>query len=154
MNAKIREIAGSIVSVGALILYAITLLDVIRRVKEWTAGLPPVLIEDGKKLIITGLGALISAVVIATLGVSVPGKAPTGTVKKLSNDYGEVALSVTTIVYITVWVVLGGYAAYVGVIKFPGASSTLYDIGISWLGILIGALYAYFGLTPPRSGSE
>ncbi|MEJ2596510.1 MAG: hypothetical protein P8100_15600, partial [bacterium] len=60
----------------------------------------------------------------------------------------------TTIVYITVWVVLGGYAAYVGVIKFPGASSTLYDIGISWLGILIGALYAYFGLTPPRSGSE
>jgi hypothetical protein len=154
MNVKVREIAGSIVSLGALVLYAITLLDIINRVKGWSAGQSPILIDDGKKLIVTGLGGLISAVVIATLGVSEPGKAPIGTVRKLSKDYGQLTFSVITILYIAAWVFLGGYVAYVGVIKYPGASSTLYDLGISWLGILIGALYAYFGLNPPQHGSE
>jgi hypothetical protein len=154
MNAKIREIAGSIVSAGALILYAITLFHIISRIKGWSAGQPPVQIDDGMKLIVTGLGGLISAVVIATLGVSEPGKAPIGTVKKLSKDYGQIALSVITILYIAVWAILGGYAAYIGVIKYPGASSTMYDIGIAWFGILIGALYAYFGLNLPQPESE
>jgi hypothetical protein len=154
MNVKVREIAGSIVSLGALVLYAITLLDIINRVKGWSAGQSPILIDDGKKLIVTGLGGLISAVVIATLGVSEPGKAPIGTVRKLSKDYGQLTFSVITILYIAAWVFLGGYTTYIGVIKFPGASSTLYDMGISWLGILIGALYAYFGLNPPQRGSE
>jgi len=154
MNVKVREIAGSIVSLGALVLYAITLLDIINRVKGWSAGQSPILIDDGKKLIVTGLGGLISAVVIATLGVSEPGKAPIGTVRKLSKDYGQLTFSVITILYIAAWVFLGGYTTYIGVIKFPGASSTLYDLGISWLGILIGALYAYFGLNPPQHGSE
>jgi hypothetical protein len=154
MNVKVREIAGSIVSLGALVLYAITLLDIINRVKGWSAGQSPILIDDGKKLIVTGLGGLISAVVIATLGVSEPGKAPIGTDRKLSKDYGQLTFSVITILYIAAWVFLGGYTTYIGVIKFPGASSTLYDMGISWLGILIGALYAYFGLNPLQRGSE
>jgi hypothetical protein len=154
MNTKIREIAGSIVSVGALIIYAITLLNIVNQVKGWTAGQPPLLIDDGKKLIVTGLGGLISAVVIATLGVSEPGKAPIGTVRNLSREYGQVALSVITILYIAVWVLLGGYVAYVGVIRFPEASSTLYDMGMAWFGILLGALYAYFGLNLPQTRSE
>jgi hypothetical protein len=154
MNLKIKEIAGSIISVGALILYFITLLDIVQQVKGWTAGQPPVVIDDGMKLIATGLGGLISAVVIATLGLSEPGKAPTGTLKSLSRDYGQLTLSVIAVIYIAVWMFLGIYTAYHGVIKSPGASTTLYDMGITWFGILVGALYAYFGINPARAAPD
>ncbi len=154
MNLKIREIAGSIISTGALVLYLVTMLDIISKVKVWIPGQPPVQINDGQILIATGIGGLISAVVIATLGISEPGKAPVGTVKALSRDYGQVLLSGITIVYMAVWLFLGSYVVYHGVIRSPGASSTLHDIGISWFGILTGALYAYFGLNPTKAEPE
>ena len=144
MNQKIREIVGSLISVVILILYAAVLWEIIDLVKDWNKGDPEVDIAGGKLLIVTGIGGLVSAVVIATLGISEPGRAPTGTVQVLSKDFGKTLMTIVTLVYIGVWLFLGGYAAIYGVIKLPEASSTLNELGIAWFGLLLGAGYAYF----------
>jgi hypothetical protein len=92
------------------------------------------------------IGGVVSAVIIATLGISRPGGAPTRQVQHLSEDYGPNLLKAIVITYISVWALLGGFAFYVGVLKSPEASSTLNEIGKAWLGLVVGAAYAYFGI--------
>ncbi|MEN8229305.1 MAG: hypothetical protein ABFS38_14195 [Bacteroidota bacterium] len=150
MNQKIREIAGSLISVGILIFYFKALWQMVEKVKGWIPGNGPVEFSDGTILLATGLGGLVSAVVITTLGISKPGKAPTGAVQELSKDFGQITMAIIAIAYVGVWLFLGGYAAIYGVIRMPDASSTLHEMGIAWFGLLLGAGYAYFGINPPK----
>jgi len=48
--------------------------------------------------------------------------------------------------YIIVWLLIGFSSFYVGVIRSPDVSVTLNEIGKTWLGILVGAAYAWFGI--------
>jgi len=43
-------------------------------------------------------------------------------------------------------------AFYVGVLRRPDVSVTLNEIGKSWIGILVGAAYAWFGIKKPATG--
>ncbi|HET6449917.1 MAG TPA: hypothetical protein VFI08_01350, partial [Spirochaetia bacterium] len=54
--------------------------------------------------------------------------------------------------YIFVWLVLGLVALVVGVVVFPNVSKTLSNLGTAWLGVAVGAAYAYFAIRPPQSG--
>ena len=150
MNQKIREIIGSLISIGILILYAAVLWGILNLVKDWKIDDPEIPIAGGKLLILTGIGGLVSAVVIATLGISKSGGAPTGLVQKLSKDFDEILMTIVTIVYIAVWFILGCFIVYYGVIKFPDASSTINELGQAWIGLAVGAAYAYIGINTKK----
>jgi hypothetical protein len=146
MNMKIREIAGSILAVGLLIFYVLVVWQMISEVKDWIHGNDPISFSGGKYWIVNAIGGLISAVVITTLGISKPGGAPIGSVRELSRALGEVLMGIVTIMYITIWVILGCFVIYYGVIESPEASATLNEMGKAWFGLFIGAVYAYLGI--------
>ena len=148
MNLKIREIIGCLISVALLVIYAVVLWDILDLVKEWKTGDPEVIISGGQLLIVNGVGGLVSAVVIMTLGITKKGYAPTATVVKLSKDLGKIIMAVVTIGYVLVWLILAGFVIYHGVIESPEASTTINELGKTWIGLVIGAGYAYFGINP------
>lgn len=96
------------------------------------------------------IGGLVSALVIAELSVTKPGEVPA---TRLINTNLPVRVQnltkMVTGVYLLVWL-LGGLAAFVfGYLKAPpNGIPALADLGQSWLGIAVGAGYAYFGIKP------
>jgi hypothetical protein len=91
----------------------------------------------------------VSAVVIANLAVSDPGETPISQVREMAEAYGKRLLKTVVWIYIIVWLLIGTGAFYVGVIRCPDTVATLTEIGKAWLGILVGALYAWFGIKKP-----
>jgi len=150
MNQKIKEIIGCLISIGLLAVYAAVLWEVLNLVKEWEVNDPEIPINAGKLLILTGVGGLVSTIVIATLGISERSTAPTGSVRALSRDLNKTLMAIVTSAYVLVWLSLGGYLVYYGLVESPGASSTINELGQAWLGLAIGAVYAYVGINPKK----
>jgi len=106
-------------------------------------------ISQGTILISTTVGGLVSALVVAVLGATPPGESPSRLV--LSRNAGEFSRqlgNVIVILYLLVWIVTGLAALFFGLISYAGLSSTLADIGTTWLGIAVATGYAYFGIKP------
>ncbi len=95
------------------------------------------------------IGGLVSALVIAELAITEPGKAPVARV--LDSDASVSAarfVKIVTGIYLLVWVVAGLTAFVVGYLQHPGVLQPLTDLGQSWLGLAVAAGYAYFGIQP------
>lgn len=97
------------------------------------------------------IGGLVSALVIAVLAATKPGEAPG--LHVLSADQQAHAgtrtkfvLRAVTGLYLTVWLVAGLSAFFVGYLWHPNVLPALTDLGQGWLGIAVGAGYAYFGI--------
>lgn len=109
------------------------------------------LVREGLMYVVTTVGGLVSALVIAVLSVSRPGGVPelagfSSTKKALQRlTNGVVSL------YLILWLVAGMSALLYGVMWYPGVLPTLSDIGTTWLGLAVSATYAYFGLNPPKN---
>ena len=98
---------------------------------------------------VTMVGGMVSALVVAVLGATDPGGSPSRLVlsRDASERSGKIANAIV-ILYLITWGVTGLAALYVGLMKYPGLSNTLADIGTTWLGIAVAAGYAYFGIKP------
>lgn len=99
--------------------------------------------------IVTMIGGLVSALVVAKLAVTKPGESPA--LMPLQADAGDMARSLSTWLtgaYLVVWLVIGLTALIVGVMVFPDSNATLGEIGTTWLGLAVASGYAYFGINP------
>lgn len=95
----------------------------------------------------TTVGGLVSALVIAELAITKPGEAPVArALQPSSSTRATNALRVITGIYLLVWVGLGLTAYVVGTMWYPGALQPLTDLGQAWLGLVVAAGYAYFGI--------
>lgn len=94
------------------------------------------------------IGGLVSALVIAELSVTKPGELPTA--RLLAPGLSDALKNLTKIItgiYLLVWLVAGLAAFIIGYLHTaPGVMTPLADLGQSWLGIAVGAGYAYFGI--------
>src|ERR1700692_465739 len=97
------------------------------------------------------IGGLVSALVIAELAITEPGKAPVAHAVSIAAPGWESSwiLTIVTSFYLLVWVVTGLAAYIVGTMWWPGKLQPLSDLGQGWLGLAVTAGYAYFGLSPP-----
>lgn len=97
---------------------------------------------------LTLIGGLVSALVIAELSITQPGEAPAArlvTADTAKNRKG--LMQIVTGMYLLVWLVTGLLAFLVGFLNSgPEVLPVLSDLGQSWLGIAVGAGYAYFGI--------
>ena len=138
-------IFGGIVAYILLILYSGSVVYMAKKVI-----LNPdkkVVFSSGLTFVVTTIGGLVSALVIAKLAITKPGESPA--VTQLSDDSSERAKSFATLLtvfYLFGWLGTGLIALTVGVMVYPDSNSTLGDIGTTWLGLAVASGYAYFGL--------
>jgi hypothetical protein len=161
MAKNFPAIFGGIVAYVLLLLYAGTVISMtIGVIQHGMAEAPRD--RDGKTLpkekveftpgvvnIVTLIGGLVSALVIAKLAITKPGENPA--LMKLSADAGELGKNLATwltVAYLVGWLATGLVALIVGVMVFPDSNSTLGEIGTTWLGLAVASGYAYFGISP------
>jgi hypothetical protein len=146
MDSKVKEIVMGVIACMLLLIYAFALGKIILSVLNWTPGSGAYIGNANLVWIVNLLGGVVSAVVIGNLALSSPGQAPIEQVRVMTRSYGKKLMQTMVWIYISVWLVTGLAAFYAGVIKCPDVFDPLSQIGKSWLGILAGALYAWFGI--------
>jgi len=151
MKNTFAVVFGGVLAFILLILYASTVaymsVEVIR-----SGRLSPVKaleFSSGLVFVVTTIGGLVSALVIAKLAITEPGGNPgimriTGTAEEKQSPW------VTTIAvgYLAIWLIVGLSALVFGVLLYPKVNQTLNDIGTTWLGLAVASGYAYFGIAP------
>ena len=145
-NGKAREILFGIIACLMLVIYVLALGNIILSVLSWDPQSGEFSAKENVVWVVNLLGGIVSAVVIGNLAVSGPGEVPTQQVREMSRDYGIKVMQTVVWIYIGVWLLIGLATFYVGVIRCPDVYSTLNDMGKSWLGIIVGALVAWFGI--------
>ena len=141
---------GGVIAYILLALYATTVRYMTYMVaqyeqRDFTAGVT---------YVVTTVGGLVSALVVARLAVAVPGRKPT-LVPSAAHERGDppgTLSDVLTAAYLIVWLLTGLAALVVGVMLYSGVNTALAGIGTTWLGLAVAAGYAYFGLEPGRGG--
>jgi len=96
------------------------------------------------------IGGLVSAVVIAELGLPQPYNVPFSRV--LGDDPTKLQLTllkIMTFLYITVWLGVGLWVL-VATWKKPAEIPALTALARSWFGLAVAAGYVYFGLKPAK----
>jgi len=146
MNPKAKEILMGIIACMLLLIYTFTLGELIISVYNWDTEAGEFVPNVNAVWVICLIGGIVSAVVIANLAVSDPGGTPNSQVREMAEAYGKKLLNTIVWLYVIVWLLIGAGAFYVGVIRCPDVCETLNEIGKSWLGILAGAIYAWFGI--------
>jgi len=151
MQNKFAVIFGGAITGTLLILYtfAVTYMSVL--VYRAAQVRPDKAIEfsSGLVYVATMIGGLVSALVIAKLAITRPGRNP-GVMRITANADGEPNEWVTrlSIAYLVIWLVTGLVALVIGVMLYPKVNQSLNDLGMTWLGLAVASGYAYFGIKP------
>jgi len=146
MNPKSKEILLGVIACMLLLIYLVSLGSLIWAVLRWDPEGGGYVPGINAVWVINLLGGLVSGVVIGNLALADSGSTPLSQVKVLTHDYGRRLMKGIVWTYIIVWLLIGFSSFYVGVIRSPDVSVTLNEIGKTWLGILVGAAYAWFGI--------
>lgn len=96
------------------------------------------------------ISGLVAALVIAELSITKPGQAPAARlVDPAISERRKGLMQIVTGLYLMVWLIAGLLAFLFGYLMAePGVLPSLADLGQGWLGIAVGAGYAYFGIKP------
>lgn len=106
-------------------------------------------VTAGVETILTLVGGLISALVVAELAVTRAGAPPAARLLSAqATPRARRALSWVATAYLLVWVACGVAAVWVGFILRPDAVPALTDLARTWLGLAVAAAYAYLGIEP------
>ena len=155
MTKSFSALFGAIIAILLLLLYTATLSFMIYKVIQGAGNPNGVDFTPGVVYVVTMVGGLVSALVIATLAISVPGDSPSILTMAKDINVDKVKLDKWTkrivALYITVWMITGLTALLVGVMFYPDVNKTVSDIGTTWLGFAIAAGYSYFGIQPGNS---
>jgi len=151
MNLKAKEILLGVIACLLLLIYFFTLGNIILSVLKWDSEAGNYIPGVNLVWVVNLLGGLVAGVVIGNMALADRGSTPLSQVKVLSEDYGKRLMQTIVWIYIVVWLLIGSGAFYVGVIMRPDISVTLNEIGKSWLGILVGAAYVWFGIKNPAA---
>lgn len=139
-----KRLFGAAIAVVLLGLYVYAVGEAIRIALSDDAGV----LKPGFANAMNTIGGLVSALVIAELAITKPGKQPAA--RMLPSDTGATANKVATFVaigYVAIWILLGLAAFVIGVMLHDGKVQALTDLGAAWLGLAVAAGYAYFGLS-------
>lgn len=146
MNTKSAEIFKGLIAIILLIIYFLTLGYVILEAMKWDPSGPPLIVSSNILWTVNVIGGLVAAVIIANFAVSKPGEAPLSQLENMSEAYGRTFMATVIWIYVIIWLIIGLAAFLVGVLFRPEACETLNELGKSWLGILLGSAYAWFGV--------
>ena len=153
MSSRFGAVFGALLAFLLLALYCSSALYLIYEVYHTAAG-GKVEKTDGYIYVLTTVGGLVSALVIAQLSVTKPGSTPTIAGSKPKSTLGIYATNTMVTIYLLAWVFTGLAALVVGVMINPDVNKTISDLGTTWLGLAVSAAYAYFGIQPSETKDE
>jgi len=153
MSSRFGAVFGALLAFLLLALYCSSALYLIYEVYHTAAG-GKVEKTDGYIYVLTTVGGLVSALVIAQLSVTKPGSTPTIAGSKPESTLGIYATNTMVTIYLLAWVFTGLAALVVGVMINPDVNKTISDLGTTWLGLAVSAAYAYFGIQPSETKDE
>ncbi|WP_156918381.1 hypothetical protein [Bradyrhizobium sp. Cp5.3] len=157
MSSRFGAIFSGTLALVLLALYCSSALYLIFKVYAWGACASPSGYEGGYIYVLTTVGGLVSALVIAQLSVTKPGTAPTIGGTAPESNLGIYATNTVVGFYLFAWVFTGLAALIVGVMICTdpaNGNKTITDLGTTWLGLAVTAAYAYFGIQPGGRGGE
>jgi len=102
-------------------------------------------LTSGFVFILTTIGALIAALVVAELAVTPSLRQPAG--RTVTDNQSRWA-SAGAIVYMVVWLICGLYSVIVGFLLHPDVVPPLTAEAKSWMGLAVAAIYSYFAIKP------
>lgn len=142
---------GSVFSAGLalalLIIYAVSALNmVIDVLNDATPQMMQDKYKPGYIYVLTTVGGLVSALVVAKLSVTSPGNMPMLPGSAPESTWGRRANATVVSIYLLAWAMVGLSCLIVGVMVKPDVSSTVADIGTAWLGLAVSSAYVYFGI--------
>ncbi|MCB1539781.1 MAG: hypothetical protein KDJ16_15645 [Hyphomicrobiales bacterium] len=146
MSTRFGAVFGSTLAFSLLALYSLSTFWLILKIVEAQGG--AVAVSAGYTYVLTTVGGLVSALVIAQLSVTRPGEAPAIGGFEPATTVGVYATNTVVAIYLFVWIGTGLAALITGVMLYPDASKTISDLGTTWLGLAVSAAYAYFGIKP------
>ena len=130
----------AVIVILLLALYGVVLGDVICDLLSLPGDeyKPP---SDQAIAITTMIGGLVSAVVVAKLASTDPGKFPSLSGTEDVNTFEKIVVGL----YLFFWIIIGGLCLWIG--TFVNDTEPLInDTGTTWLGIAVAAAYSYFGI--------
>jgi len=155
---KVQAVFGGVIAVVLLLLYSSILIFMIVQVIDCESASEScgAAITKGMVYVVTMIGGLISALVIAQLAITPAGEMPfmqqfedsANMPPEKQPRIGKVGITRLIVIYLSVWVLLGLAALVVGVIIYPDRSETISAMGNTWLGLAVAAGYSYFGIQP------
>lgn len=107
-------------------------------------------ITSGITLVLTLVGGLISALVVAELAITKAGEAPAARMIQPGAPTTSKVVKVVATTYIIAWLAAGVLAFVVGVMQHDGVVQQLTDVGKSWFGLAVAAAYSYLGVQPQK----
>ena len=148
MNDKtIRLIVSGLLAYAFLGLYAFVLVKAIgyAHIKDPPADAA---LSDEAWWLLQSIGALVSAVVAAELAVTNRGEAPAGRALGFTGAGEEptTGARIATLAYLAVWLGLGLLAVVFGMVECKTRVPALIDFAKAWVGLALGAAYAYLGV--------
>lgn len=151
-----KGLFGGLVAITLLGLYVYAVYMAINGVEtcvltQGCTAVPPGNFTDGMALVMSSIGGIVSALVIAELAVTQPGKQPIG--MSFTADLAALSpkfVKIVTAVYLLVWLGVGLWAFIIGVMQYPKLLEPLTNLGLAWLGLAVSAVYAYLGIKPPE----
>jgi hypothetical protein len=163
MSKNLPLVFSGIVAYILLLLYAGTVLHMAKDVVQHGAS-KPITDKEGKEVpkqkfefptgvvyVVTTVGGLVSALVIARLAITKPGEIPALMRTEDASEQAKSLMAWLTSAYMLGWLATGFTALVVGVMVYPDSNTTLGEIGTNWLGLAVASGYAYFGLSPSKS---
>lgn len=149
-----KSIAQMIVVWTLLVLYVGIASFMIFRVFE--CGQSPscttVSFGNGALWLLTGIGGLVSGVVVARLGVATEIGSfhivePAPVVNRSRPARGRSSSpDLISWTYVGVWFIVGLAALLVGMLWYPDVNQSVSNIGTAWAGVALGAGASYFGI--------
>jgi hypothetical protein len=139
-----------VLSIIAFVLLALYVVLIVTAIVISYCSDQPVCLTGFSKVMSSSLatiGGLVSALVVAELAMTKPKTAPVAHAVGVNSAATTKMplVKIVTLVYLGVWV-LAGLAALLFSWFNPDALQPLTDIGQSWLGVAIAAIYAFFGI--------
>jgi hypothetical protein len=148
-----RALFGTLIAVILLGLYAAAVVFAISVARCLaTPGCSSFKAESfttGFTLVLSTVGGLVSALVIAELAITEPGKAPAARLLPATPSPRMTStFTAITVGYLLIWLAAGLAAFVAGTLLYPGKLQPLTDLGQAWLGLSVAAAYSYFGIRP------
>lgn len=149
-TASQKQLLQGVIAWILLLVYAVTVATMLFSV--WRCGTSgscsSVAFGAGVVTVATSIGALLSALVVATLARAIPG-GDLAIAGASTASGGNAFARWLPWAYIAVWLAVGTAALVIGVLAFPDVNQSVSDLGTAWLGTAIAAAYAFFGIDAP-----
>jgi hypothetical protein len=137
---------------GYAVAYAVSAASCLSGAGAATCGGYSADLNTGVVLVLTLIGGLVSALVVAELAITPPKTPVTGRLFAPDDPANDRIIATwVTAAYLLGWLVTGATLVIVCLINHPDVVPQATSAAKTWLGLAVVAGYSYLGVNPPRT---